>query len=195
MPEPLETFLSAQRAFGDRVAAVRDDQWDAPTPDTEWTVADLVGHLVEEHRWAAPLLHGSDLETAEKVVRGSRSLPVDGGVGANLAEEWREAALESADAFAADGALDRSVTLSRGETPVRDYLAEMTFDLVVHGWDLQTAIGFAGSFPDDAVEAAWQRAQQMGDLSSSGLFGPAVDVSDDAPALDRLVAYTGRHPH
>ena len=37
-------------------------------PDTEWKVADLVEHLIEEHRWAAPLMHGQDLESAAKVV-------------------------------------------------------------------------------------------------------------------------------
>jgi len=85
MDDELNKFLSAQRAFTERVHAVREDQWQAPTPDSEWRVADLVGHLIEEHRWAAPLLHGQDLETAGKIVAGSRRLPVDGGVGANLA--------------------------------------------------------------------------------------------------------------
>ena len=72
MTDPVGTFLAAQRAFGERVHAVAEDQWHAPTPDTEWDVADLVGHLIEEHRWAAPLLHGHDLEAAGEIVRGSR---------------------------------------------------------------------------------------------------------------------------
>ena len=55
MDEPLNAFLAAQRVFTEVVHAVGDDQWHLPTPDTEWDVAELVGHLVEEHRWAAPL--------------------------------------------------------------------------------------------------------------------------------------------
>src|SRR5581483_3327375 len=159
MDDELGTFLTAQRAFGDRVHAVREDQWQAPTPDTEWTVADLVGHLIEEHRWMPPLLHGQDLETAGKVVAGARSLPVDGGVGANLAEEWDEAAVGSADAVSEDGALDRTVALSRGPTPARDYVAEMIFDLVVHAWDLGTAIGYGEPLPADVVERVYEQAQ------------------------------------
>ena len=193
--EDLERFLTAQRAFTERVHAVSDDQWQLETPDTEWTVADLVEHLVDEHRWAAPLLHGLDLETAGQVVQGTRSLPVDGGVGANLAEEWDEAAVLSADAFASDGALDRTVELSRGTTPVRDYIKEMTFDLVVHGWDLETAIGYSGDpYPDEVVEDIYAAAKKFGDLSSSGFFDPPVDVSDDASTLDKLIALTGRRP-
>src|SRR6478609_3867082 len=113
----LDLFLAGQRAFAERAHAVRDDQWQLPTPASEWSVADLVTHLVDEHLFAAPLLHGQDLATAGLIVKGARRMPVDGGVGANLAEEWNEAAVGSADAFSADGALDRSIDLSRGPTP------------------------------------------------------------------------------
>ncbi len=194
MDDELTKFLSAQHAFTARVHAVAEDQWQLDTPDTEWSVADLVGHVIEEHRWAAPLLHGQDLETAGRIVEGSRSLPVDGGVGANLAEEWDEAATESADAFSADGALDRTVALSRGDTPVRQYIAELIFDLVVHGWDLGTAIGFAEPLPADIVEAVYEEAKKFGDLSSSGVFDQPVEVPGDAPTIDKLVALTGRRP-
>src|SRR3954454_21296324 len=194
MDDELSKFLSAQRAFTERVHAVREDQWQAPTPDSEWRVAALVGHLIEEHRWAAPLLHGQDLESAGKIVAGSRQLPVDGGVGANRAEEWDEAAVESADAFAADGALDRTVSLSRGATPAREYITEMTFDLVVHGWDLGRAIGYDKPLPENVVEAVYAELKNFGDLAESGGFDQPVDVPDDAPTIDKLVARTGRNP-
>lgn len=194
MDDYLDKFLVAQREFGARVHAVTEEQWQLGTPDSEWSVADLVAHLVDEHRWAAPLLHGQDINSAGKIVAGSRSLPVDGGVGANFAEEWDEAATGSADAFTAEGALDRSVALSRGATPVLDYLGEMTFDLVVHGWDLGKAIGYSDPLPDDVVEAVYAQAKKMGDLSSSGLFEKSIDVPEGASTLDKLVALTGRDP-
>jgi uncharacterized protein (TIGR03086 family) len=193
--ELLDGYLRAQRAFGERVHAVREDQWGAPTPDDEWNVTDLVRHLVEEHRWAAPLLHGHDLDSAAKIVEGSRTLPTEGGVGANVAEEWDEAATESANAFSEDGALDRTITLSRGPTPATDYVREMIFDLIVHGWDLQTAIGYEGELPQDVVEFVYSVAKDFGDLSSTGMFRGAVQVDDNAPVLDRLVALTGRTPN
>jgi uncharacterized protein (TIGR03086 family) len=194
MDDELTKFLTAQRAFTDRVHAIREDQWQLATPDTEWNVADLVGHLIEEHRWAAPLVHGLDLESAGKVVQGSRRLPVDGGVGANRAEEWDEAAVESADAFSSDGALDRTVALSRGDTPVREYIVEMIFDLVVHGWDLGTAIGYDKPLPEELVEAVYAEAKEFGDMSGSGMFDKPVSVPDDAPTVDKLVALAGRNP-
>jgi uncharacterized protein (TIGR03086 family) len=191
----LDHYLRAQRAFGDRVHAVSEDQWDAPTPDTEWTVTDLVRHLVEEQRWAAPIIHGHDLEAAGKIVEGSRTLPAHGGVGGNVAEEWDEAATEAANAFSEDGALERTVALSRGATPASEYIREMTADLIIHGWDLQTAIGFDGSLPEDVVEAVYEMAREFGDLSSTGMFAAPVEVDESASALDRLVALSGRSPH
>ncbi|HEY2299572.1 MAG TPA: TIGR03086 family metal-binding protein [Jatrophihabitans sp.] len=194
MDDELSKFLSAQRAFSNRVHAVREDQWSASTPCREWTVAELVSHLVEENRWAAPLLHGLDTESAGKVVEGSRKLPVHGGVGANLAEEWDEAAVEAADAVSADGALNRMVSLSRGPTPARQYIGEMIADLVIHGWDLGQAIGYDEPLPTEVVEVVYEMAKDMGDLSSTGMFDKPVVVPDDASTIDRLVALTGRDP-
>ena len=62
--------MTAQAAFTERVHAVAPDQWQLGTPDAQWTVADLVGHLVDEHRWAAPLLAGLDMDAARAVVAG-----------------------------------------------------------------------------------------------------------------------------
>jgi uncharacterized protein (TIGR03086 family) len=195
MADLLSLFLSAQRTFGDRVHAVRDDQWRLPTPDTEWNVADLVEHLIDENRWAPPLVHGLDLDAAAKVVAGSRKLPVDGGVGANLAEEWDEAAIGASDAFTEDGALERTVQLSRGPTPVRTYISEMIFDHLVHAWDLGKAIGYDKPLPGDVVEAVYPMVREMKtELGASGLFAPAVDVPEDVSILDRLIALTGRDP-
>lgn len=188
------TFLSAQREFAARVHAITEDQWSAPTPDADWTVADLVEHLIDEHRWFSPLMHGLDLAAAEDVVTGTRSLPVDGGVGSNLAELWDEASTASTDAVVEPDALERSVNLSRGATPARQYALEMAMDMIVHAWDLGAAIGFAEPLPDDLVEFAYGEACDWGDMSESGFFAAPVSVPDDAPALHKLLGATGRDP-
>ncbi len=194
MDELLEMFLAGQHAFGERVQAVSESQWDAATPDNEWSVADLVGHLIDEHRWLPPLLHGLDLAAAEEVVAGTRDLPVGGGVGANLAEVWNEAATTSHSAVVEPDALERSVELSRGPTPARQYLREMAIDLAVHSWDLGAAIGFGEPLPDELAAWAYAEVQHWGDLSGTGYFATPVPVGDDVSTQDRLVAATGRDP-
>lgn len=194
MDKLLSMFQDGVREFGARVHAIGPDQWNAPTPDTDWSVTDLVAHLVEEHRWVPPLLHGHDLEAAGKIVEGAASTRRHAEVGSDLADEWEDASRASVDAFGAEGALERTVSLSRGPTPARQYLGEMIFDLVVHSWDLGASIGYAGGLPDDAVEFVYEQVKAMGDLSGTGMFAPPVHCPDDAPTIDKLVAATGRTP-
>jgi uncharacterized protein (TIGR03086 family) len=44
-----------------RVAAIKNDQWVDPTPCTEWSVRELVNHVVAEELWTAPLLRGATI--------------------------------------------------------------------------------------------------------------------------------------
>ena len=191
MDPMVEMFLSAQRAFGERVHAVAADQWHQPTPDTEWDVSALVEHLIDENRWLPPLARGHDLDAAGKIVEGAKSTAGD-----DLAKVFDDAAVACAEAVKEDGVLDRTASLSRGPTPMRDYLGEMIFDHAVHAWDLERAIGFTGPpLPADMVEMLYGMATGMKDIiASSGLFAPPVEVGDDAPTLDKLVALTGRDP-
>jgi uncharacterized protein (TIGR03086 family) len=191
MADVIELFPLAVATFSERVDAIDESQWSAPTPCDDWAVADLVRHLVDEHRWASPLLHGRDLEAAGRIVAAARTLPDDGGVGANAAQEWREASVASLDVVREPGAGEREVALSRGATPAEQYLTEMIFDLTVHSWDLQQAIGFTGELPAELVAFSMPMADEVG---GGQLFKGSVEVDADAPAVDRLVARTGRDP-
>ena len=187
----IATFRTAQAAFTERVLAVAGDQWELATPDTQWTVADLVWHLVDEHRWAGPLLAGLDLDEAAAVAAG-RGPP--SREGATLVREWDRAAAASAAAFSADGALTGSVAISRGRVPASEYLDEMILDLIVHAWDLGTAIGYQRPLPASAVAAIYPLAEAIVDRTPSGMFDPPAQAGVDAPLIDRLVARTGRRP-
>ena len=187
----IATFLAAQAAFTERVRAIADDQWQVGTPDAQWTVADLVWHLTDEHRWAGPLLAGLDMDRARAVVAGLG--PADGD-GAARVREWDLAAAMSAGAFRADGALSGSVAITRGPAPAAEYLEEMILDLIVHAWDLGTAIGYPGPLPAGAVGAIYPLARAVVDRTPAGMFDAPVQVSTDAPVIDKLVALTGRHP-
>ncbi|HEY1643316.1 MAG TPA: TIGR03086 family metal-binding protein [Streptosporangiaceae bacterium] len=187
------TFLAAQRAFGERVHAVAEGQWARPTPDREWSVTDLVWHLVDEHRWAEPLLSGVDMDAAGAVVADLYPAPAGPG-GPDLVREWDIASTQSAGAFRAYGALAGTVHIGRGRAPAPEYLAEMNLDLVVHAWDLGTAIGYPVPLPADVAAAVYGEAQAIVDRTPRGMFADPVGIPDGAPLLDRLVALTGRDP-
>jgi|RhiMethySRZTD1v2_1073278.scaffolds.fasta_scaffold2241126_1 uncharacterized protein (TIGR03086 family) len=184
----LRSHSNALAGFDALVRSITEEQWDAPTPDTEWDVSALVDHLVVEQLWVPPLLAG---ETVAQVGdRFDRTL-----VGPALVAAWDEASKAAAAAFAADGALDREVHLSYGDTSALSYGWEMTADLVVHGWDLAQGLGAPYEVDEAVAQEVWDRLSPMADmLAASGMFAPPVPVPDDAPVFDRLLGLSGRQP-
>src|SRR5689334_12756379 len=53
MSEVADRYARVAEGFGARVAGIPADAWDAPTPCTEWSVRELVGHVVSVHRHVA----------------------------------------------------------------------------------------------------------------------------------------------
>jgi uncharacterized protein (TIGR03086 family) len=189
MSDPVALMRQALKEFGARVDRVGEDQWAAPTPCSEWTVGELVDHVTDESLWVAPLLEGHSLDTAAGIVEGAKA-----GARGDRAALWSIAATDAIRAWGEPGALERSVALSRGPTPVSDYLDEMLMDATVHAWDLGTAIGVTDRLPDDQVAYVLAAVQAFGDLEATGAFGPPQPVGSDACVEDRLVALTGRVP-
>jgi uncharacterized protein (TIGR03086 family) len=194
MADDLSLFQSAIEEFGARVRAVTDDQWSAATPCRDWSVADLVGHLIDEHNWVPPLLDGLELAQAREVVRQASAQRDHRNDEDDPASEWLEACNASERAWRRPGVLDMRVYLSRGLTPARVYLSEMMVDLTVHGWDLGVAIGYPERLPDELASYVLSSVREMGNLSASGMFDEPMQIADSATDLEKLIALTGRDP-
>jgi len=189
MSDLLALFNQGLDEFGARVHRVGADQWSAATPCSEWDVATLVDHLIDEQLWVPPLMSGHDLGAADVIVKTEKRT-----LGNDRIAAWDAAALSSRRAFGEPGALDREVALSRGPTKAADYLAEMILDAVVHAWDLGRAVGYREPLAAELVRYALAGVESYGDLSASGVFNAPVAVPDDSSAEDRLIALTGRDP-
>lgn len=160
--------------------------WARPTPCADWTVRDLLNHLVAEHLWAPHLLRG---ETLDQV--GSR---YDGDVlGADPMGAWRRAIGASVLAWGqADG--NGSVHTSMGQIPTSEYASQMLVDLTVHAWDLARAVGVRPHLVADAVEAslAYEQPRVTGG-EVPGIFAAPVETASES-RVDQLVALLGRDP-
>lgn len=188
MTDLVALFQAGCAAFGARVHRVGAEQWSAGTPCTEWSVTDLVDHLIDEHLWAPPLLSGHRLETAQAIVESEKHI-LEGSRSA----AWDAASLASARAFAEEGVLDRAVSLSRGSTPASEYISEMIFDLAVHSWDLGRAIGMDEALPAELVAFSLPLAESFSGAASPW-FAPPQPAPQDASDEERLIALTGRRP-
>lgn len=174
---------TAHREFGTRVEQVVD--WSAPTPDTEWDVTQLIRHVVVEQQWIPSLLAGKSLAEAEATV-----VPLHG----DLRSEWRRYS-DTASAAWAVADPNAPVHLSFGTVDTAFYLRQQTADVAIHTWDLARATGTDERLDATLVEAVWaDLAEQRDMLAESGLFAKPVEISDDAPLQDKLIALTGRDP-
>ena len=171
--------------FGSRVSAIRDDQWDLPTPCSDWDVRELVRHLVYEALWTAPLMRGATLEEVGDRFEGDI-------IGDDPKSAWTGAMQESLGAVE-EVDLDRQVHLSRGPTPAIQYAFELFSDYLIHGWDLSRAIGADERLDEDMVRFAYDTLKPFEDgLKMSGVYGPRVVPPEGADLQTKLLAVTGR---
>src|SRR3954462_14301699 len=102
-----EAHRRALGSTGSLVARVRPEDWHLPTPDDDWDVRALVGHVVSGNLWAAELAAGATIEGG-----GAR---LDGDVlGADPRAAYDASGASAAAAFEAPGALDALCAVSYG---------------------------------------------------------------------------------
>lgn len=180
-----EIYARASAGFGDRVHVV-GDRWADPTPLPGWTVRDLVHHLVDEERWTPPLFAGSTIEEVGDRFEGDL-------LGDDPVAAFDEAAAAALAAVRTDGALERTVHLSFGDHPGREYAMQLAADHLVHTWDLSRAIGVDETLDPDAVAAirGWFAGTEPA-YRDMGVIGPRVDVPAGAGPQAELLGMFGR---
>jgi uncharacterized protein (TIGR03086 family) len=176
----------AIESFGDRVNAIREDQWASQTPCEEWDVRTLVSHIVSENRWMPPLLAGSTIAEVGDRFEGDL-------LGGDGKAAWDGSAADAVAAVYEEGAMERTVHLSFGDFPGQAYTMQVFADLLIHGWDLARAIGADDRLDPELVEvcASWFAPMEE-PYRAGGAIGPRVEVPSDADAQTRLLAQFGR---
>ena len=181
----VELHHKAVDVFDSRVAAVSEELWDQETELPGWDVRTLVNHLVNENKWTPPLLSGSRIEDV-----GDR---FDGDLlGADPQASWKESAAE-AKAAVTEEASQRTVHLSFGDTPGRDYVMQLFADHLIHSWDLARAVGGDERLDPELVWACAQWFQSVeDDYRKAGAIGDAPSIPPDADEQTALLARFGR---
>ncbi len=183
-------LCQAARATATVVTGVRDDQLHDPTPCPAYTVADLLDHIGG--------LSIAFTDAASKTAPKGGHQP--SGERSRLEPGWRDriaaSLTELAEAWRSPGAFDGITMAGPVELPAEIAAQVALNEVVVHGWDLARATGQPYA-PDAAAVAtclAFASSFEVPADEGQGPFGPPVPVPDDAPALDRLAAATGRRP-
>jgi uncharacterized protein (TIGR03086 family) len=180
----IDLYRRSVDAFLERVARVREDQWNDPTPCADWDVRTLVNHIVYEQRWSVPLFAGATIAEVGDRFEGDL-------LGPDPLSNARDAAEGAVMAATEKG----TVHLSFGETPAEEYVRQLLADHLIHGWDLAVAIGDDRRLdPATVHEVATWFLDREDAYRGSGAIGPRVEVGPDAGEQERLLAGFGRDP-
>ena len=100
------------------------------------------------------------------------------------------------EAFSEPGALERTVHHTIGDMPASELLVQLVADLVVHSWDLATAIGVDPGLDEQLVDLAYEfyvpRMQKQAIYAYGWFQPPAEPLPEGATALERLIHLVGR---
>ena len=153
---------------------------DNPTPCSEYDVTALTDHLLR----SITLLGGA----------AGAALP-ERDPDAPVARQVIPAATAALQAWERRG-VDGDIDFGPQPFPARLAVGIMALEYLVHAWDFGTSVGADVPVPDDLADAVLGLARQV--IPPEGRqragFDDPVDVAGDAPAMDQLVAFTGRRP-
>jgi len=181
-----ELHRRTTQTWTSRVATVGPDAWEGPTPCTDWSVRELVNHVVGEDAWTVPLLNGATIQEVGSSLDGD--LLGDDPVGTATRSADEALAVVAARLPERD-----KLHLSYGDEDPGEYVRQLAADHLVHAWDLAVATGGDRSLDPELVTevASWfvDREQMYRD---GGAIGPRVDASGDPQS--ELLAASGRDP-
>jgi uncharacterized protein (TIGR03086 family) len=135
----------------------------------------------------------SHARTARQLQQVDGARPGTDRLGDDPERAYRDSAVALQTAFAQPGVLERTYHGPLGAATGAERLQIRLYDLLAHGWDLAQATGQPAELPDDLAEQSLAFVRtQLREQARPGRFGPAQTVTDDAPAIERLVAFLGR---
>ncbi len=182
----IDRYVRATDGFAQRLQAIRPDQWNEPTPCTDWDVRALVAHVHDEQLWIPPLLAGETIAGVGDRFAGDQ-------LGDDPVQAWSSARQLALEAASSEASLRGLVHLSYGDEQAETYLWQVTSDSLIHSWDLARAIGAWERLDPDCVDAVTEfLTPQIAGWRNAGAFAAAVAEPADADPQARLLAMTGR---
>ena len=176
------------------IVGIGDTPLNSPTPCEKWDLRQLVNHTVNAAATIAGVLSaddasdawGSGARTPEEMADADTSWP-------NPVEHYDQVTGTIIRAVE-DGPPDRTFLMNGARQPAIMLARAVTFDSVVHGWDIAKATGQDTTIPADVAEAFIEFAAAIPEATRGLVFAARIDVPATASPTARLVGLLGREP-
>jgi uncharacterized protein (TIGR03086 family) len=154
-----------------------------PTPCPEYTVGQLGKHLVDALIFLTEIADAAPVPPTESAALEARVAFV---------------AQQAVEAWARRG-LQGTVPFGPLVLPAALVIDVLSLEFLVHAWDVARATGQDLAISEHLASYVLQLAEEylQPHTRDRGWYAAAVDVAPDAPALERLIAFSGRpawHP-
>ena len=178
-----EALERSGQGFRQRLVEVAHDDWARPTPCDEWTVRDLVNHVVGGNFRYVMILAGEPADAGEHEWLGSDPLG-----------SFDDGFARVTESFSVPGILAAAVRHPRSGAMTAAQLRVLRVnELTVHAWDLARAIDSDDRLDEQVVSWVLKRLEPL--RSTLGLYdpGPADDLPAASPqgSLLRLLGRAG----
>lgn len=187
LPDLRPQLAASQEWVASLIEGIDPAQLDDPTPCQDWTVRELIQHLMAVEGRVAGLPRLGSVDDLP------RSLPLPEG---DLADGFRQAATEAQQAWAEDSLLTQTVTPPWGPVPGAAAIGGYLNEHLTHGWDLATATGQDAEADPNLVEpvlAMTRNAIPDLDRGTAHMpFAAVVESTPDAGPTEQLANWLGR---
>lgn len=182
MSEVSDRYRRVADGFGARLAGVNPEQWELPTPCTDWDVRSLVAHVVATHG---------------RVVANVVDVPPpDVDPSGDLLSQWSTATAAVSGALHDADRAGRTVSGMFGEQSFETLVGRLLCaDTLFHTWDLARATGQDERLDAGAVTKAMELLEPLDEaIRRPGGFAAKLEAPPAADEQVRLLCFGGRSP-
>lgn len=185
--DPRFAYAKVTETLGQLITSIEEKPagtLEARTPCPEYSVADMLDHIMMVVRRVAVIGNGGHFSEVQQESLGSGWSAAYQATAHDIMEAWTDPAK-----------LEQMFEVPWGQFPGAPVLIAYTGELAVHGWDLSQATGVPFVVEDDLLQGALFGAKFIpagGRESEEVPFGPVVDPGPDASVLDQLAGWMGR---
>jgi hypothetical protein len=191
-----EVFVLADQTLKSVVDQIKDDQWAMEMPpsfarrgqDTV-TLREIINYHAYDDAWVPDMLAGKAMDEVGKTRFGGDLLGDDPK--ASFAKIV-VAACEAAKSFSES---DSTVHCSFGDFKAREYFWQVNMFRGLRAHDIAEVIGVDSQLPAALIQGIWDEiSPHAEEWRAIGVFGPKIEVAEDASLQAKLLALTGRQP-
>lgn len=185
-----ELFIQSNETLKSVIDQITDDQWQldmpAGTSKNPTKLQQAVNYHTYDDAWVPDVLAGKTKDEVgdmyEFILSASDSKA--------QYDTYNTAAVEAAREFQE---LDKTVHLSYGDFPARDYFQHIISFRAFRAYDIAKLIGADTKLPDDFVQALWDEFTPVIEgYRKMGVFPSALEVPEDADLQTKLLGLVGR---